>query len=268
LRHDVCATLPGGTARPRWATFEKISARKTFFSGNNRARFVSYVVNEAGHRGRLGSPTRACRSRKDGSPVKKLLAMLGIGGLFLVCLTGCPSPTSNPTSGTTTTTTTTTKPKETTTTEKKETKIEGAYVKHEKEKLTLKVGGEDKDFDVKGIKPMVDGKEGKWDDVKEKATVTVHEKEGKVTKVEAKNEAAAPPPPSESKPVEGKFDKYDKEKTKLTITVDGKPKEYDVKDIKPTVDGKEGKWDDIKEKATVTVTEKDGKATKVEAKNP
>jgi len=209
------------------------------------------------------------------SPVKKLLALLGVGGLFIACLTGCPSPTSNPTTSTTTTTTTTkdTKTKETTketttTKDGKETKVEGAFVKHDKDMLTLKVDGKDKDIDVKGIKPMVDGKEGKWSDIKEKAMVTVMEKEGKVTKVEAKNEKEAPPPEVKETEAKGAFGKYDKDKDKLTIKVDDKDKDFDVKGIKPTVDGKEGKWSDIKEKAAVTVMEKEGKVTKVEAKNP
>ncbi len=193
--------------------------------------------------------------------MKKLLAMLGVAGLFLVSLTGCPSPT---TSSTTTTTTTTQKTKETTTEKTpKETEHKGSFEKFAGDKLTIKADGKDKDFDVKGVEPMVDGKKGKYEDIKEKAAVTITEKDGKVTKVEAKNPAAEDKKDVETK---GTFEKFDKDK--LTIKADGKEKEFDVKGVKPMVDGKEGKYEDIKEKATVTVTEKEGKVTKVEAKNP
>ena len=65
---------------------------------------------------------------------------------------------------------------------------EGKFVSYKEDKLTIK-GADDKEktFDVKGVKPTVDGKEGKWDDIKKDAKVTVTETDGKVTKVEAKN---------------------------------------------------------------------------------
>ena len=116
--------------------------------------------------------------------VKKLFSTLVITAVVIGCgVVGCSSPTSSPSTTKTTTTTTTT------TETKKENEFKGTFSKYDKDKdmLTLKVDGKDKDIDVKGIKPMVDGKEGKWSDIKEKADVTVMEKEGKVTKVEAKN---------------------------------------------------------------------------------
>jgi hypothetical protein len=64
---------------------------------------------------------------------------------------------------------------------------EGKFVSYKDDKLTISADGKDKTFDVKGIKPTIDGKEGKWDDVKKDAKVTVTETDGKVTKVEAKN---------------------------------------------------------------------------------
>jgi predicted small lipoprotein YifL len=114
--------------------------------------------------------------------VKKLFSTLVITAVVIGCgVVGCSGPTSNPSTTKTTTTTTTT------TETKKENEFKGTFDKYDKDKLTLKVDGKDKEFDVKGITPMVDGKEGKWDAIKEKADVTVMEKDSKVTKVEAKN---------------------------------------------------------------------------------
>jgi len=111
--------------------------------------------------------------------VKKLLSALALAAAFVIGfgVVGCSNPT---TSGTTTTTTTTDKGKE--------TKVEGTYDKYDKDKdkITVKADGKDKEFDVKGIKPMVDGKEKTWDDLKKDDKVTVTEKDGKVTKVEKK----------------------------------------------------------------------------------
>src|SRR5579872_6806111 len=64
----------------------------------------------------------------------------------------------------------------------------------------------------------------------------------------------------------GKFISFKEDR--LTITSDGKDKEFDVKGIKPIINGKEGKWDDIKKDAVVAITEKDGKVTSVDVKNP
>ena len=113
--------------------------------------------------------------------VKKLFSTLVITAVVIGCgVVGCSSPTSSPAPKTATTTTTTTEKVD-------KGEFKGTFDKYDKDKLTLKVDGKDKEFDVKCISPMVDGKEGKWDAIKEKADVTVSEKEGKVTKVEAKN---------------------------------------------------------------------------------
>jgi len=115
--------------------------------------------------------------------VKKLFSTLVITAVVIGCgVVGCSSPTSSPAPKTATTTTTTTEKVD-------KGEFKGTFDKYDKDKdkLTLKVDDKDKTFDVKGIKPTVDGKEGTWDAIKEKADVTVSEKEGKVTKVEAKN---------------------------------------------------------------------------------
>jgi len=64
--------------------------------------------------------------------------------------------------------------------------VSGTYVSFKEDKITIKVDDkESKEFPtVKDLKPMIDGKEGKWDELKEKDKVTLTEKEGKVTKVE------------------------------------------------------------------------------------
>jgi ribosome maturation factor RimP len=62
--------------------------------------------------------------------------------------------------------------------------VEGTFVSYKDDKLTIKVDDKPKDFMVKDIKPVSDGKDIKWDDFKEKDKVTVTEKDGKVTKVE------------------------------------------------------------------------------------
>ena len=210
------------------------------------------------------------------SPVKKLLALLGVGGLFIACLTGCPSPTSNPSTTTTTTTTTTkdtkTTTKETTTKETATTKTaeakthEGKFVSYKEDKLTI-TGKDDKphDFKVgKDVKAMSDGKEVKWDEIKKDADVTVTEKEGTATKVEVKKEKEAAP--VEAKTHEGKFVSYKEDKL-IIKGKDDKDHEFKVgKDAKAMSDGKAVKWDEIKKDADVTVTEKDGTATKVEVK--
>jgi hypothetical protein len=207
--------------------------------------------------------------------VKKLLALLIVPG-FLAVLSGCPSPTSNPaptTTKTTDTKTTDTKTTDTKTTDTKTTKddkdkpktTEGKFGKYDKDKdkLTIKVGSKDEDFEVKGITPKVDGKDGKWDEIKDKADVTVTTEKDKVTKVEAKNPAAEAP--KETK-VEGKF--VSEKEDKLTLMVGEDKKDFDVKGIKPKIDDKDGEWKDVKKDAKVILTEKDGKVTKAEAKNP
>jgi len=208
--------------------------------------------------------------------VKKLLVLLGVGGLFIACLTGCPSPTSNPTTSTTTTTTTAketkTTTKEGTTTTTTTTKTveakthEGKFVSYKEDKLIIK-GKDDKDHEFKvgkDAKVMSDGKEVKWDEIKKDADVTVTEKDGTATKVEVKKEKEAAP--AEAKTHEGKFVSYKEDK--LTIKgKDDKDHDYKVgKDVKPMSGDKEVKWDEIKKDADVTVTEKDGTATKVEVK--
>jgi hypothetical protein len=122
------------------------------------------------------------------SIVKQLFSALVVAGVVLgLGVVGCGSPTSAP-STTTTKTTTDTKTTDTKTTDAgKDKETKGTFDKYKDDKLTLKVDDKPKEFDVKGIKPTVDGKEGKFEDIKEKATVTVTEKDGKVTKVDAKN---------------------------------------------------------------------------------
>src|SRR5439155_18895170 len=133
----------------------------------------------------LGRTTCARCSRKDGSPVKKLLALLIVPG-FLAVLSGCPSPTSSPPPPPKTTADTNKPTTDKPTTDKDKPKtVEGKFGKYDKDKdkLTIKVDGKDTDFDVKGITPKVDATDkGKWEEIKDKATVTVTTKEDKVTK--------------------------------------------------------------------------------------
>jgi predicted outer membrane protein len=140
--------------------------------------------------------------------------------------------------------------------------FEGKYTEFKDDKLTIAVGDKDKAFDVKGVKAMIDGKEGKWDDVKKDAKVKVTTTDGKVTKVEATNPAV---PPDEFASVEGKFVQYKDDN--LTFSVDGKDKTLNAKGVKPLIDGKDGKWDDLKKDDKITITMLvGGKVTKVELK--
>jgi len=185
--------------------------------------------------------------------VKKLLALLVVGSL-LGLVTGCPpAPTTAPKEKEKE------KPKET---EKdknppKETSAEGKFKEWKEDKLTVDVDGKPKDFDVKGVKPMLGDKEGKWDDLKAGDKVTVSlDKDGKVTKVvgpKAGGEIAPPKPET----VEGKV-KEDATADKLILTVDGKDKEFDVKGVK------DYKPEDFKKDAKAKVTTEGGKVTKVE----
>jgi len=145
--------------------------------------------------------------------------------------------------------------------------FEGKVVEAKEGKLTISVDGKDKSFDVKDVKPAIDGKEGKWDDVKKGGKVKVTTKDGAVTKVEAEGGAPPPPPPPPDKAAttEGKFIEY--KDGKLTVADKDKERTFDVKDVKPQIDGKDGKWDDLKKDDKVAVTtDKDGKVTKVEKK--
>jgi hypothetical protein len=72
--------------------------------------------------------------------------------------------------------------------DKEQTKsIEGKLVKFADDKLTISVDELERQYSVKGVKPTVDGKEGKWEDVKPNAKISITEKDGKVAKVEVKN---------------------------------------------------------------------------------
>src|SRR5260370_342007 len=101
-----------------------------------------------------------------------------VAGL-LTLQTGCPSPTSEAKKETD-------KPKPTTTDTDKPKPHEGKFVSYKDDKLMAMVDGKEKDFDVKGVKPMIDGKEGKWEDLKKDDKITVTTKDDKVTKVEKK----------------------------------------------------------------------------------
>lgn len=98
--------------------------------------------------------------------MKKLIPLLLLGGFLAAVVIGCgPTPTTAP--------------------EKKGSTVDAKFSEYKDDKLTTK--DPDKSFDVKGIKPMIDAKEGKWDDIKtgDKVTVTL-DKDDKVTKVEKK----------------------------------------------------------------------------------
>jgi len=185
--------------------------------------------------------------------VKKLLALLGVGGLFLVFVAGCPSTTTAPPS------TTTPKPTATSTSsEKPEKKHEGKFVSYKDGELKYK-DDKDKEQSFKtDVKPMINDKDGKWDDVKPDATITITEKEGKVTKVDVKEKKEVATPKVETH--EGKFGSLKDDK--LTIKdKEGKEHEFSVKDVKDVP-----KEDELKKAEKITVTTTDGKVTKVEAK--
>lgn len=185
--------------------------------------------------------------------MKKLLALMVVGGL-LALITGCPpAPSSAPKDekgkggGDTKATT----PKVETT--------EGKYEEFKDGKLTLK--DKDAEFkDVKDVKAMdKDKKEVKWDDVKKGDKVKVTTTDGKVTAIEVTKAEAAPPTPKVEK-IEGKYNEAPKD-DKLVL------KDKDDKDVPVDVKGvKDVKWEDFKKGDTIIVTTTDGKVTKVEKK--
>jgi hypothetical protein len=150
--------------------------------------------------------------------------------------------------------------------DKEDPKIKGAIPAHWKD-LNLTADQKQKVYKVHAdYKPKIDELEKKVKDLKaeeyaEKVKVLTDDQKKKLKDTVIPDDKAA-----DAKATEGKFVSY--KDGKLTISADGKDKEFAVKDVKPTIDGKDGKWDDIKKDAKVTVTETDGKVTKVEAKNP
>jgi hypothetical protein len=150
--------------------------------------------------------------------------------------------------------------------DKEDPKIKGAIPAHWKD-LNLTPDQKQKVYKVHAdYKPKIDELEKKVKDLKaeeyaEKVKVLTDDQKKKLKDTVIPDDKAA-----DAKTTEGKFTSYNHDK--LRIKVGDKDKEFDVKDVKPTVDGKDGKWDDIKKDARITVTETDGKVTKVEIKNP
>jgi hypothetical protein len=193
--------------------------------------------------------------KKEGRIMKKLIAMLVIGGFLAAGVIGCgPTPSTEPEKKP--------PPKDTMPPPKpKEVKTEGKVTKSADGKITVKSATGDKDFTITDDKVVtIDDKPGKAAEIKVDHTVTITEVDGKITEVKAKS-AAAPPPETAPKPVTGKVTKSAEGK----ITVDGK--EYDASTAKVTIDDKPGKAADIKADSTATITfDKEGKVTTVEVK--
>jgi len=110
--------------------------------------------------------------------VKKLFSALFVAAVVIgLGVVGCTSTTTAPPSTTKTATTSTDSGTKT---------ISGKFVSYKDGELKYK-DDKDKDQSTKtDVKPMIDGTEGKWDDVKADAKITVTEKDSKVTKVEVK----------------------------------------------------------------------------------
>ncbi len=228
--------------------------------------------------------------------MKKLLALLAVGGL-LALTTGCPPGSTSeevrpmgpppggsgtmPPAGTTGAphSGTTTPPAGTTTqpaTDKSGT-AEGKVTKSEGGKFTIKTDKGEKEFATPEDKDVkTSGKAGKAADIKEGADAKVTtDKEGKVTAVEVTPAAAVnptpPTPTPASPPTEGKVTKIDGDKVTVKPTA-GEAKEFTVPaDATVTIDGKDKKTADLKDvkpddKTTATVTEDKGKVTKIEIK--
>jgi hypothetical protein len=158
-------------------------------------------------------------------------------------------------------------PAETTTTTGKISKID-----KEKKTITLKddAGKETAVPVAAETKITVDGAaDKKIDDLKEGQTVVVKAKGDSVASIEAK--ATTPPPAETPKPIMGKVVKA--EAGKITLSVDGKDKEFPAPaTAKVTIDAADKKPDDLKDlkpddKTTATITsDKDGKVTAVDVK--
>ena len=152
----------------------------------------------------------------------------------------------------------------------KETKAAGKVIAAEKGKLTVSVGGEDRNFAVpETAKVTIDGKDAKVGDIKPDSDVTVTSKGDEVTSVAAKGPAEPPPPPpAKETKATGKVTKV--EKDTLTLKDDaGKDKSFIVPEAaKVTIDGKDAVLQEVKEDSAVTVTSKGDEVIKVEAKAP
>jgi hypothetical protein len=208
--------------------------------------------------------------------MKKLLALLVVGS-FLITLTGCPNPpsgTNRPTIPDTSKNSSARTPPGGDTPPVSEAKHEGTVVSVDKEKLVMKdKDGKEMAHKVGAdAKITVDGKEGKLEELKKDASITVTTKGDAVTKIEAKA-STAPPPPAPVTPdetAEGTLVSADAAKMELTAKVKDKDTMFTAdKDTKITVDGKDGKFEDLKKdlKVKVTTTKKGDKtvATKIEA---
>jgi len=159
-------------------------------------------------------------------------------------------------------------PAETTTTGKI-TKIDkdkkSVTVKDDKDKETTVTVGADTKITVEGAADK------KIDDLKEGQSVVVKAKGDAVASIDAKAATPPSPLPDTPKPIIGKVTKA--ETGKITLSVDGKDKEFSVPDAaKVTIDGAEKKAADLKDlkpddKTTATVSaDKDGKVTAVDVK--
>jgi hemoglobin len=154
----------------------------------------------------------------------------------------------------------------------KETTTTGKVVRVEGNKLTVNVDGKEQSIQVSPeAKVVIDGKDGKVENIKKDSTATVTSKGEVVTKVEANSPVPPLPPPlpgGKETIAAGKVTKV--EKDKLTLKDDeGKEKSFTVPETaKLTINGKDGKLVDVKTDSSVTVTSKGDEVTKVEVKGP
>ncbi len=197
--------------------------------------------------------------------MKKLLALLVVGGL-LALTTGCPPGTTSeevkppkPTPGGTT------PPAGSTNTPKDP--VKGALKKVDGNKIAV---GDTKDIDITGAIVTINGKDAKAADIKaaDDTTATVtYDKSGKVAMDDVKTAAPAPPPPPAETTTEGTITKVDADKKMVTVK-DKAGKETPVAvgaDTKITLDTKDAKISDLKEGQTVTVKAKGDTVESIDA---
>ena len=153
------------------------------------------------------------------------------------------------------------------------TEAKGTVKSAAKDKVVI-TDADKKDWDLfitADTKVTIDGKDDAADKIPVGASVIATEdKDGKVTKVDAKSPTPPPPPPpppAETK-TSGKVLKVvGKKLTVLPAT--GEAKDFTIPDdAKVSIDGKDGKLEDVKADSTVTVTDSDGKVTKIDVKAP
>jgi len=203
--------------------------------------------------------------------VKKLLALLVVGGL-LALTTGCPpgttsGPAASPTPGPSGTPNPIPNPPSA-----KPTEAKGTVKSAAKDKVVI-TDADKKDWDliiIADTKITIDGKEGSADKIPVGASVTATKMGDKVTKIDATSGGAPPPPPPPGGETTAKGKVKSAAKDKVTIT-DADGKDWDLAvtpDTAVTVDGKKGAAEDIKKGSEVTATKKGDAVTEIKATSP